>query len=139
MSQPVITEKTFPVPVSRVWKAITNREEMKFWYFDLAEFKAEVGFKFCFEGGNEVNTFTHECEVTEVIANKQLTYSWRYKGYEGISYVTFNLTDQGDQTLVKVTHTGLETFPPIQDFARENFVAGWTDIIGRSLKEYLEK
>jgi hypothetical protein len=40
---------------------------------------------------------------------------------------------------LKLTHAGLETFPPKPDFAKKNFVAGWTDITGILLKEYLER
>jgi len=47
---------------------------------------------------------------------------------------------EGNKTRVKLTHTGLETFPASNaDFAKGNFVQGWTHIIGTSLKEYLEK
>jgi hypothetical protein len=39
-----------------------------------------------------------------------------------------------------LTHEGLETFPANNiDFSRENFEAGWNDIIGKSLAGYLEK
>jgi hypothetical protein len=41
---------------------------------------------------------------------------------------------------LKLTHEGLETFPASNtDFAKENFVAGWTHIVGTSLKEFVEK
>ena len=33
---------------------------MKQWYFDLAEFKPEVGFKFQFMGGTEDNQYHFE-------------------------------------------------------------------------------
>jgi hypothetical protein len=39
---------------------------------------------------------------------------------------------------LRLTHAGLETFPANKDFAKENFVQGWTDFIGNSLKNYLE-
>jgi hypothetical protein len=32
----------------------------------------------------------------------------------------------------------LETFPQTAAFARKNFMEGWTQIIGTSLKDYLE-
>ena len=112
---------------------------MKQWYFDLKEFKPEVGFEFQFAGGNEEHTFLHFCKVTEVINGRKLTHSWTYDGYPGESFVTFELFDEGDKTRLKLTHAGLETFPATPDFKRENFQMGWTDIIGRSLKEYLEK
>ena len=48
--QPIIVERTYNAPIEKVWNAITNKDEMKKWYFDLAEFKAEPGFEFQFYG-----------------------------------------------------------------------------------------
>jgi uncharacterized protein YndB with AHSA1/START domain len=137
--QPFSIERTYNAPVGAVWKALTDRSEMKKWYFDLEEFKPEVGFTFEFEGGPEDRKYIHHCEVTEAIENKKLSYSWSYVGYEGCSYVTFELFPEGNSTKLKLTHSGLETFPPLQDFAKANFEAGWTEIIGKNLKGYLEK
>ncbi len=117
-----------------------KKDQMKEWYFDLASFKPEPGFEFEFEGGNEDRTYLHLCKITDMVEGKKLTYSWRYKGYEGISYVTFELFAEGNKTRLKLTHKGLESFPADNpDFAKKNFAAGWTQIIGTSLKEFLEK
>ena len=40
-NQPIVLERVFNMPLSKVWKAITDKNEMKKWYFDLAEFKAQ--------------------------------------------------------------------------------------------------
>ncbi|HEY1009998.1 MAG TPA: SRPBCC domain-containing protein, partial [Daejeonella sp.] len=50
-TKPLIVERTYHAPIERVWKAITNKDQMKEWYFDLSEFRAEKGFKFSFVGG----------------------------------------------------------------------------------------
>lgn len=136
---PFVIERTYSATADRVWQAITDRDKMEQWYFKLKEFKPEVGFEFEFEGGPPEKTFLHLCKVTEVIPGKKLTHSWRYDGYEGNSFVTWEIFDEGDRTRVKLTHAGLETFPALAEFAKENFVMGWTDILGRMLKEYLEK
>ena len=140
-NEPIIIERTFSTSVEKIWKAITDKDEMKQWYFDLKEFKAEAGFEFQFSGGpSPERQYLHLCKITEAIPNKKLTYSWRYDGYTGISFVTFELFAEGNKTRVKLTHAGLETFPQDEpDFAKNNFVEGWTDIIGRSLKEFVEK
>ncbi len=136
----VIVERVFNANRQLVWQAITEKEMMKQWYFDLKEFKPETGFQFEFMGGSEDGTqYKHLCEVTEVIPEKKLTYSWRYEGYEGITYVTFELFDENGNTRLKLTHTGFETFPAIPDFAIHNFEAGWNHIINVSLKGFLEK
>lgn len=138
-NEPFVIERTYQAPVERVWKAITDNDDLKEWYFQLKEFKPEVGFEFTFEGGTEGRVYVHLCKITEVIPNKKLTYSWRYEGYEGNSFVTFELFAEGEATRLKLTHTGLETFPKYNaDFVRENFSMGWNHIIGKSLKEYLE-
>ncbi len=49
-NQPIELERIINAPISKVWKAITDKNEMKNWYFDLAEYKAEKGFKFQFHG-----------------------------------------------------------------------------------------
>jgi hypothetical protein len=62
-----------------------------------------------------------------------------YEGEPGESHVTWELFAEGDKTKVRLTHTGLETFPKDPAFARENFVKGWTAIVGESLAGYLAK
>lgn len=136
-NKPIIVERVFNAHVSKVWKAITDKAEIKDWYFDLADFKPQVGFKFQFMGGTEENQYLHLCEITDVVPEKKLTYSWRYDGYEGNSFVTFELFEEGNQTRLKLTHRGLESFPDNPDFAKSNFEDGWDQIINTSLKNYL--
>ena len=52
--------------------------------------------------------------------------------------VTFELFPVGDKTRSKLTHEGLETFPKLPAYARKNFEAGWTELLGSSLKNFLE-
>ena len=138
--QPFVIERNYNASIGKVWKAITDKNQMKQWYFDLNDFKPEVGFEFSFDGGKDDKIYHHICKIIEVVPHKKLKYSWKYEGYEGISYVTFELFDEGKTTKVKLTHEGLETFPQInQDFAKESFAQGWTYILGTSLKTFLEK
>ena len=135
----VVIERTFNAPVAKVWKALTDVDEMRQWYFDLKEFRPEIGFEFEFVVEHGGMTYHHLCNITEVIPQKKLAYTWRYKGYEGDSLVTFELAAAGDRTRLKLTHEGLDTFPKLPSFARENFLKGWTEIIGSELKQFVEK
>ena len=138
--KPVTVQYTFDALPERVWRAITDKEEMRKWYFDLKEFKPEIGFEFRFLAGeSEENQYLHICKITEVIPEKKLSYSWRYDGYDGISYVTFELFKEAGKTRLKLTHKGLESFPADNpDLAKEKFELGWTQIIGTNLKNYLK-
>ncbi|MFC0516506.1 SRPBCC domain-containing protein [Mucilaginibacter angelicae] len=138
-TQPFVIERIYAAPIQKVWEVITVREKMKEWYFDLAEFKPEVGFEFEFIGGDENKQYLHLCRVTKIDEGKTIAYTWRYDGYEGESEVTWELFPEGEGTKLVLTHSGLETFPPLDAFKKENFAAGWTHITGISLKEYLEK
>jgi len=139
-NQKIALEQLLNAPISRVWKALTDKNEMKQWYFDLAEFNPEVGFKFHFTGGpSPERQYLHLCEITEVIPNEKLEYSWHYDGYEGNTLLTFILVEQGNKTLLKFSHAGIETFPANNpDLALSNFVTGWNQIIHTSIKEYID-
>ena len=138
LAEAVVVERIFNAPVTRVWKALTDVEQVRVWYFDLKEFKPEVGFQFEFVVEHEGMKYHHLCKVTEVIPQKKLAYTWRYKGYEGNSLVTIELFAEGDKTRLKLTHEGLDSFPKLPSFARNSFEAGWTEIIGSELKKFLE-
>lgn len=137
----IIITRVLNAPVETVWKAITDKEEMETWYFNIAYLKPEVGCTFQFAGtGRKGETYIHHCEIKEVVPMKKLSYTWRYEGIPGNSLVEFELSPEGDKTKIKLTHTGLETFVTDNpDFAKSSFVEGWTHIIGKSLTEYLEK
>ncbi|HVE61544.1 MAG TPA: SRPBCC domain-containing protein, partial [Chitinophagaceae bacterium] len=110
-TEPVVQEVIVNATAAKVWKAITDKEEMKQWYFDLEEFKAEPGFQFKFYGtGSKGEKYLHLCEVKEVIKEKKLSYSWRYDNLPGDSLVTFELFEEEGKTRVRLTHTGIESF-----------------------------
>lgn len=136
----VVVERIFNAPAAKVWKAITSKNQMKQWYFDLTGFKPEVGFEFQFSAGRDDKKYLHLCKVVQVISGQKLTYSWRYDGYEGNSFVSFELFPEGNKTRLKLTHKGLVTFPTSDPaLIKESFTEGWASIIGTSLKRFVEK
>src|SRR6266516_7354153 len=129
LAEAVVIERTFNAPIARVWKALTDTDEMRRWYFDLKEFKPKVGFEFEFTVEHEGVKYCHLCKIAEVVPQKKLAYTWRYQGHDGDSLVTFELFHEGDKPQLKLTHDGLETFTKTPAFARKNFMEGWTQII----------
>jgi uncharacterized protein YndB with AHSA1/START domain len=138
-ARPLVIERIYNAPADKVWQAITDAGKMRQWYFDLKEFRAEPGFKFEFSADCDDVSYLHFCEVTEVVPGRKLTYSWKYKDYAGMSYVTWELFPEGAATRLMLTHTGLETFPPHKDFTKESFTGGWNHFLGTALREFLEK
>ncbi len=140
-SKPFTIERLYNVPSSKVWKAITDKDQMKQWYFDIADFKPELGFEFTFSGkGHKGEDYLHLCKITDVVDGKKIAYSWRYDGYEGNSVVIFELFEEGNNTRLKLTHEGLDSFPKNNpDFAKESFIEGWTYLTGIALMEFVKK
>ena len=139
-TQVIIVEQILDVSVDKAWKAITNLEEMKQWFFtNIPSFEARVGFQTSFPVQSRESTFTHLWEILEAVPNKKIKYRWSYKEYEGDGKVTFELFDKGSQTLVRLTNEGLESFPQnIPEFERDSCVAGWEFFIKGTLRNYLE-
>lgn len=137
----VFVDETYNVSPDKIWEALTDKDKMKKWYFDLNEFKAEKDFEFSFAGkGHKGENYIHLCKVTEVVVNKKLQYSWEYEKFPGQSLVTFELSEEGSETRLKLTHSGLETFPQDNpDFAYESFKGGWTELLTKYLSDYLKK
>ncbi len=138
---PIVVERTFSATAETVWKAITEVDQMKQWYMPaLGSFEPRVGFETEFSIHHEGKDFPHIWKVTEVVPEKKIAYDWKYRGYPGSSVVTFELFPEGENTRLRLTHTGLETFIPKSnpDLARKNFLQGWTQL-GTELQQFLEK
>ncbi len=139
--KPVIVEQTYSSSIKDVWKAITDLNQMKKWFFEeLKAFKPEVGFKTKFDVEVEGIIYTHLWEITEVIPLKSITYNWKYEGFPGDSAVTFDLIELNNSTQLTLTHSIKESFQldnPI--FSRQSTIDGWTYFIKDSLRKYLEK
>ncbi len=140
-TEPIVVTQTYPASAAEVWNAITRLDEMRQWFFDnIPEFKAETGFETKFNVKTPEREFMHLWKLTEVEPLKKITYRWRYENYPGEGHVTFDLTDQGRETLLTLTSTGMETFPAeIPEFTRESCLNGWKYFIEGRLKEYMEK
>lgn len=73
---PIIVEQIYASPVVAVWKAITDIDQMRQWYFDnIPAFKPEVGFETQFNVQSQDRDFLHLWRVTEVIPFQPVTQS----------------------------------------------------------------
>jgi uncharacterized protein YndB with AHSA1/START domain len=138
-NQPVVKEVLLDADVETVWKAITTKEELKEWCFDMEAFEPVEGFEFRFYGEKDGVKFLHLCKVVEVLPLKKIKWLWTYKDVPGDTYVTFELSPEGQKTRLKLTHEGLEQLPQDDNYAKENFVMGWNEIIGNLLPGWLAK
>lgn len=138
--KPVIIEENFTVSINKLWSAITEVNRMKKWFFENIEsFEPTVGFKTKFIVQNEDRIFPHLWEITEVIPKERICYNWKYAGYEGDSFITFEISKSKQGSKLVLTHKVTESFTTnIEEFKRESCIGGWNWFIKNQLKNYLD-
>lgn len=141
MHENVTVAKRINAPVEKVWKALTDKAQMKEWYFDISDFDLGVHREFNFYEPGKEKKYHHHGEILEIVPNEKLKHTWTYPEFtKEKSIVKWELEKDGEGTMVTLTHKGLENFSHLgPDFQKESFENGWNDILGRSLKDYLEK
>jgi len=137
--QDVVVKQNFEVSAEILWKAITEHHQMIQWFFEnIPEFEAHVGFKTQFLIENEDRKFTHLWEIVEVIPNRKIVYNWKYNEYEGEGVVFFELVKNENGSSLILTNKWIGEFPQnIPEFSRESCLGGWEYFINGRLKEYL--
>jgi uncharacterized protein YndB with AHSA1/START domain len=137
---PVVKEVMLNAPAYIVWKAITDKDQMKEWYFAVPEFKPEPGFQFKYYGEKNGQKFPISGKIQAVQPERKLVHTWSYDDYPAETIVTFELFPEGDKTRLRLTHTGLENISSEHtDVSPKNHQEGWNMIIGTSLPQYIEK
>lgn len=139
--EPIIVEQSYNTSFNKVWDAITKVDMMRQWFFeDIESFKPEVGFETQFNVKAKSRDFLHIWKIIEVIPIKKIVYDWKYGGISGEGVVIFELLEQGNQTMLRLTNKGLESFPKdIPEFKRESCIEGWNYFIKNRLKEFLDR
>jgi len=137
---PIIVSQDYNATPLEVWNAITRPQQMRKWYFkQIKDFKAQVGFETEFTIEHNDRVFTHLWEITEVIPQKIVTYSWEYVEYSGLAEVTFEILPSENGTTLTLTNTVTKDFPDnIPEFTKESCLEGWQYFIQQQLKDYFE-
>ncbi|WP_343609166.1 SRPBCC domain-containing protein [Chryseobacterium oranimense] len=141
MSKPITVQYKINAPLEKVWNALTDKNEMKSWYFDIRDFVLETGKEFNFYEPGEAKKYHHQCRILEIVPNRKLKHTWSYPEFsDAVTTVTWELQEEGSGTLVTLTHDNIESFDSLgENFSSKNFTEGWNGIIGQSMKNYLEK
>ena len=112
--------------VEKVWKALTDSQEIAAWGADPAEMNAEVGFEFSLWGGDIHGT------NLEVVKNERLVQEWYGGNWDHPSKVTMELEVKDHGTEVNM----LQEDVPEEEL--DKLDAGWDEEYFGPMKEYLE-
>lgn len=120
-------EKVFPFDRSKVWQALTNKEQVSQWLMKT-DIEPIVGKKFTFQAEPMKGWRGWvECEVLEVIAETKIVYSWQGDVTHSITTVSYELFERGEETLVIATHSGFDKSHGFLSglILRRILLAGW--------------
>lgn len=141
MDEPIIVECQINAPIEKVWKALTDKEEMKIWYFDIPDFKLGLFEIFNFYEPGDEKKYHHQAQILEIVTEKKLKHTWNYPQLsKGKTMIIWELESNGDETLIRLTHDEVDNLKDLgANFSEEAFIEGWNEIISQSLKLHLEK
>ena len=141
MHDNIVVKQKVNAPADKVWSALTDKAQMKEWYFDIPDFSAEPHTQFSFYAGSQNDQYHHQGEVIEVIPQQKLKHSWAYPDIsKEKTIVKWELQPEGDGTVVTLTHKGIENLDHLgKDFTHASFENGWKEILTKNLKSYVER
>ena len=140
MPEPIIITTRINATPERIWKALTDRDEMQRWYFEIPDFKLEEGAVFNFYEPGENKKYHHRGEILSIIPNQLLQHTWTHPSHsQGSSILTWRLAEAGDYTEVTLEHDGVENFANDDpSFTRESYEAGWNELVTSLLPKHVE-
>lgn len=115
----------------KIWKALTTKEQMKEWYFDIPDFKLEEKSVFNFFETGETKEYHHQCEILEIIEHEKFVHTWTHPSHsKGTSTLSWILENNEKGVLIHLKHEGIEQFEDAGPaFSEANFEMGWKNIL----------
>lgn len=128
---------TVEAPRDRVFRALTDAEELKRWWITDGTSDARSGGRFRYEWRMADPSLDHiqEGAYEEVVDGERVAYPWS-AGPAGDTRVTFSLADRDGGTEVRLAHAGFSADPAAAD-VHDRHVQGWQGFLA-NLKSVLE-
>jgi uncharacterized protein YndB with AHSA1/START domain len=103
----VSMEETFPVPVTRVWHALTDSQMISRWLMTTDDFQTEVGARFTLRDETPDGCRGEvECQVLELSPPDRMVWSWSNADDPGPTRLVIELEAHGEGTRMRLRHTG---------------------------------
>jgi len=102
----VAFDEVLPHPIEAVWAELTDADAISDWLMKTSDFKPVIGSRFRMKTEDLSSTGWVEAGVLELEPPHRMVWSW--SGHDGNppSTVTFDLTQEGKGTRLRLTHVG---------------------------------
>ena len=123
-------QELFPVPVERVWHALTDAQMINHWLMATDDFEAKVGARFTLHNEPRPGFRGYvECQVLELSPPHRMVWSWSSAEGAAPTRLVIELEAHGQGTRLTLRHTG---------DADERTVRGTTDGWAQKLGQLAE-
>jgi uncharacterized protein YndB with AHSA1/START domain len=137
-TEPVVKEISIDAPISKVWEALTKKEQIAKWLMPSDDFELKAGVTFNMLGKSKGIEYPHICTIKEIVPEKKLSYTWAVKDKLSDTLVTYELEEHNGKTKLTLTHSGWDKVTLNKEGAtREDYNNGWEQVIP-GLKKYVE-
>ena len=119
-------QELFPVPIDRVWQALTDPGMIERWLIRPDGYEAKVGARFTLRETSRENCRGQvECEVLELTPPNRMVWSWRAAEDPATTRVVIDLDVDERGTRLTLRHTGESDERTVR-----GTTGGWTDKLG---------
>lgn len=119
-------EELFPVPIDRVWHALTDPGMIERWLMTPNGYEAKVGARFILRHTPRADCRGQvECEVLELSAPNRMVWSWRGAEDPTTTRLVIDLEAHERGTRLTLRHTGESDERTVR-----GTTDGWTDKLG---------
>jgi uncharacterized protein YndB with AHSA1/START domain len=134
----ITLSRSFDASPEQVWAALTDKNQLKQWYFDIPDFAPVPGTVFDFYEG-PAREYLHRGKVLAAEPNRRLQHTWMHPSHsKGESVLTWEIAPDGERTKVTLHHEGTENFAGAGPaFSRANYEAGWDALLNIQLRNHL--
>lgn len=109
MTTPIQIERRIAAPPASVYQYLVDPELLQAWFGIKCTLESRPGGTFEMLSPNGM---TASGEVVDVLGDRKISFTWGWQGHPavppGSSLVEIELIPDGDGTLVRLTHSGLE-------------------------------
>jgi len=127
-------------PASKVWKAISEKEQISEWLMPVEDFLLEPGNVSHMTFKGEGFTVKHTYTIKEIDKEKKLILLWQVENFAGDTFITYELEESGARTKLTFSLKGWEGAAfESNEQSREEDIKAWKEVIQNVLKNYIEK
>ncbi len=132
-------EVTINAPAAKVWKAITEKDQISKWLLPIDDFIPETGNVSHMTWQNAEQTVHHTYTIKEIIHEKKLVLLWQVSGFPGDTIITYELDETDGKTKLIFKLEGWEG-PAYQSNvqSRDEDIEGWRSTIQKILPQLIE-